>query len=146
MKRLSAALLVSAVILQALVLYASVLPLTRHTPAFIGEDKVLHFAAFAVIGLLLALGSAAGGRGYLYAGALLSGFFVSVLSEVLQKWVPMRRASFYDALANVLGLLAVIAVYEGIRLWRRGGILYAEVLAPPPKGTVDNETKSAKNS
>jgi VanZ family protein len=131
MKRLPLALLCSAAAYIVAMFYVSVMPIEEPEPYFFDyQDKVMHFGAYAVLGLLLAGVSATGGRGYLYAGGVLAGLFVGVMSEFLQVYVRTRTASFFDGLANVLGLLLVIAVYEAIHLWRKGGVIYVETLPP----------------
>lgn len=131
MKRLPLALLCIAAAYLVVMFYLSVIPVEEFKPYFSYQDKAMHFGAYALLGLLLAVVSATGGRGYLYAGVALAGLFVGVMSEFLQVYVRTRTPSFFDGLANVLGLLVVIAVYEAIHLWRRGGIIYAETLPPP---------------
>ncbi|MBN1810172.1 MAG: VanZ family protein [Planctomycetes bacterium] len=130
MKRVPFMLLAAALLYEAVVFYLSVRSMGGQSQYFPGQDKVLHFTAYGIMGLLLATVSAAGARGYFYAAGILSGIFIGVITEYLQQWVPRRDVSFYDGLANVLGLLAAIGIYEGIRLWKKGGILYRETPAP----------------
>ena len=133
MKRLPLILLCLAIAYEIVILYVSVRPLPNLPRYFEGQDKVLHFTAYFIMGGLFVTAAAIGGRGYFYAGGVLGGVFIGVVSEFLQEYVRNRTPDFYDGLCNLLGLLTIIAFYEAVHLWRRGGIIYRETLPPPDK-------------
>lgn len=72
-------------------------------PAFRHLDKVLHFAAYGLLGALLGVSWVRAGRwpwwGLLLGGALLLG----ALDEYRQSRIPARDADFADWLADALG-------------------------------------------
>ena len=146
MKRLPLILLCLAIAYEIVILYISVRPAPNLPKYFDGQDKVLHFAAYFLMGGLFAAGAAMGGRGYFYAGGVLGGVFIGVLSEFLQEYVRSRTPDFFDGLCNLLGLLIVIALYEAAHLWRKGGIIYRETLPPPSKEGVRKEEKTSGGS
>jgi VanZ family protein len=146
MKRLPLIVLCLAFVYEIAVLYASVQPVRRYTVYFDGQDKVIHFVIYFIMGGLLAAAAATGGRGYFYAGGVLSGLFIGIVTEFLQRYVPTRTQDFFDGLYNVLGLLTVIAVYEAVHLWHKGGIIYRETLPPPSKESARNENKGSGGS
>jgi len=143
MRRLPLIVLCLAFVYEIVVLYASVQPVRRYTVYFGGQDKVIHFVIYFIMGGLLAAAAATGGRGYFYAGGVLSGVFIGIVTEFLQRYVPTRTQDFYDGLYNVLGLLIVIAVYEAVHLWHKGGIIYRETLPPPDRENAHHEGKSS---
>lgn len=65
------------------------------------NDKLLHFAAFAVLSLLAArLCANWQQQVFAYAGLLLLG----LLLEYLQQWVPGRSFCWHDMAANAAGI------------------------------------------
>jgi len=140
MKKLPWVILLAAFIYEAVAFYISVRPVERIPEYFWSQDKVLHFVMYFTMGLLLSVSSALGARRYIYAGGVLAGLLIGIVSEFLQHWVPGRTASVMDAIMNILGLMFVIAVYEGARLWVRGGVLYREITPPN-----DDEKKKNKD-
>ncbi len=87
-------------------------------PAFPGADKVLHFAAYALFGFLLAYGAAASGLAPRWGVAL--GWAYGASDEVHQAFVPGRSADPADWAADALGVLAGTFAYARLRAWRRG--------------------------
>jgi VanZ family protein len=143
MKRLPLILLCLAIAYEIVILYISVRPVPDLPKYFDGQDKVLHFMAYFLMGGLFVAAAATGGRGYFYAGGVLGGVFIAIVSEFLQQYVRNRTPDFYDGLSNLLGLLIVIAVYEAAHLWGKGGIIYRETLPPPNKVDVSGGGKSS---
>jgi VanZ family protein len=97
-----------------------------------GGDKLAHFAAYAVLGFLLARG----GRAYSLALAwpILLGVLYGASDELHQSLVPGRAPELADWLADAAGALAGAFLYyrwrrsPGERSPRRGGAA-AESLA-----------------
>ena len=141
MKRLPLILLCLAIIYEIVILYVSVRPVPDLPKYFDGQDRVLHFMAYTIMGGLLVTAAGTGGRGYFYAGGVLGGVFIGIVSEFLQQYVRTRTPDFYDGLSNLLGLLIVIALYEAVHLWRKGGIIYRETL--PPSSEVNAGKKGS---
>ena len=84
-----------------LVFAAGCLVPNRWLPAKLPNDKLMHFAAFAVLGLL-ALGQA---QGYRQAAAWLVGLTLAGAAiECLQQLVPDRGFSWRDIAANTAGV------------------------------------------
>jgi VanZ family protein len=84
------------------------LPVDLHS----GTDKLAHFGAYAVLGLLLARGQVSAGIGVAWAVAI--GVLVGGLDELLQGTVPNRHSDLGDWLADSLGVAAGVLVYH---LW-----------------------------
>ena len=82
-----------------------------------GMDKVAHFGAFAVLGLLL--GYAARREGWAMRWPVLIGLVYAASDEIHQSFVPGRSPDAADWVADALGVLAgSFAVY--FRSGRRG--------------------------
>jgi VanZ family protein len=112
---------------QIVALYIAVQPGQPYELHFPGEDKLIHAGGFALMGLLLMAGAMLAGRGWWYFTGVFSGFLLGALTEILQIWVRGRKATVWDWVANFVGLLVVIGLYEFLHLWRRGGIIHREV-------------------
>lgn len=76
-----------------------------------GFDKVLHFGAYGLLGLLLgnALKGETGGRMVIIGWAIAT--LYGVTDELHQALVPGRDASVYDLMADSAGGLAGLIVY-----------------------------------
>ena len=86
--------------------------------SFWSADKVLHFAAYALLGFLVAHGAAATGPGR--RGAVAAGWAYAFSDELHQAFVPGRTADPADWAADALGVLAGTFVYARLRAWLRG--------------------------
>ena len=126
-KHISLALIIAAFAAQVVALYIATLPGRSITPRFPGEDKVLHLAGFATLGVSLVAAALVAGRGYWYFAGMFSGFMLGAETEILQIWVRGRTASVLDWVMNFLGWLVVVGGYEFIRKWRAGGVVHREV-------------------
>ncbi len=78
-----------------------------------GLDKVAHFGAYTLLGLLLARGQARSGIAVLWAVA--AGLLIGGLDEFYQGFVPGRATELADWIADALGVLTGISLYH---LWR----------------------------
>lgn len=100
-------------IYMAVILYYSVTPDPYYAFEFRFRDKVYHFGAYTVMGLLWARGLC-GGAGFFRNKAVLAAFFISLLYgaavEVLQSFAN-RSPEAADAVANGLGALAGAYAY-----------------------------------
>ena len=85
----------------------------EETLPFLAYDKLVHFGAYAGLGLLSLLGFARPRGVYVALSMILLGGFV----EFGQSLSPGRTPDLTDALANTLGVLAGLAI--GLRLLRR---------------------------
>jgi VanZ family protein len=88
----------------------SSLPVDLHS----GSDKLVHFAAYAVLGAALAYGQIASGISV--AWPLLLGVATGGLDELYQSTVPNRSADPLDWLADSLGVFFGVFLFH---LWRR---------------------------
>lgn len=84
----------------AATVYMMLTPLAGPPPPVPGADKIVHFAVFAVNGLLSLPAFPRRGRRAALCGLLVLGIGL----EVLQGWVPHRQATIGDAVANSLGV------------------------------------------
>ena len=105
------------VILYCLAIYIqSDLPASKHIPSFEFSDKVLHFFAYFVMGILFY-------RAYqtlrikndprmLILLSVVSASLYGVSDEIHQYYVPFRDASIFDAIANMLGAVCGVYLYH----------------------------------
>ena len=94
---------------------------SRHSvgiPSFWSADKVLHFAAYALLGFLVARGAAASGMSR--RGAVAAGWAYALSDELHQALVPGRSADPADWAADALGVLAGTFAYARLQAWLRG--------------------------
>ena len=85
-------------------------------PAVPFVDKVVHFVAYAVLGILffrayrtLPLGKR---HSLLVLLSILSAGLYGISDEIHQSFVPFRNADVMDVLADFLGSIAGVAVYD----------------------------------
>jgi VanZ family protein len=93
-------------------------PASEHIPTFEFSDKVLHFLAYAVMGVLFY-------RAYqtlrlkdnlkmLILLSVVSASLYGISDEIHQYFVPFRDASIFDVIANILGAICGVYLYS---LW-----------------------------
>lgn len=107
-----------AVLWAAVIFYLS----SRHTvpvPDLTGADKACHFAAYALLGFLLARGARASGLRPAWAPAL--GSLYGASDEFHQYFVPGRSCDPADWAADTLGALAGAFLYTRFANRRRWG-------------------------
>jgi VanZ family protein len=104
------------------ILVFSIRPVPEELPDLPDIDKLYHFAAYFILGLLwarslLSLSVAENGRGrrrkVIIIAATVASMF-GILIEVIQYFVPERSADVIDALANWAGALSGSLVYSYI--------------------------------
>ena len=94
------------------------LPASEHIPSFEFSDKVLHFFAYFVMGILFY-------RAYqtlrvkndprmLILLSVVSASLYGISDEIHQYYVPFRDVSILDAIANMLGAVCGVYLYH---LW-----------------------------
>jgi len=103
----------------AFVFALSANPMPEEMPDYWQMDKLYHFSAYLVMGLLWAraLGSGRAGRpgmGVLAAAALIAVTFGGLV-EVYQSFLPYRTGDVVDAVANGAGGFAGVLVYRRLR-------------------------------
>jgi VanZ family protein len=91
------------------------LPVDLH----LGRDKIAHFAAYAVLGFFLARARQASGLSAV-AAALL-GVAYAASDEWHQSFVPGRSAEVADWLADALGVVAGLFLYQRLPGRRASG-------------------------
>ena len=106
-------------IIYCLVIYIqSDLPSIEHIPSFEFSDKVMHFFAYAGLGVLFY-------RAYqtlrikdnlrlLILASIVSASLYGISDEIHQYFVPSRDASILDVIANILGAICGVYLYS---LW-----------------------------
>jgi VanZ family protein len=86
------------------------LPVDLHS----GTDKLAHFAAYSVLGVLLAFGQVRSGMFWLWP--ILMGITIGGLEELYQGTVPNRHSDVGDWIADSLGVINGVVLYN---LWCR---------------------------
>jgi VanZ family protein len=84
------------------------LPVDLHS----GTDKLAHFGAYAVLGLLLAHGQLRSGISVLWV--MLFGSLIGGMDELYQGTVPNRSPDLHDWVADSLGVVAGVFLFN---LW-----------------------------
>jgi VanZ family protein len=85
------------------------LPVALHS----GSDKLAHFAAYSILGLLLAFGQA---RSAVPLGwVLVIGMIVGALDETYQGFVPGRARELGDWVADAAGVVTGVLLYHRFR-------------------------------
>jgi VanZ family protein len=88
------------------------------TPKGSHLDKLLHLAAYAVLGFLFARAyGAAHWRGnvvMIIVLGIVSASFYGILDELHQFFVPSRRADLLDVGADILGSIIGVCIYWGM--------------------------------
>ena len=94
------------------------LPASEHIPSFEFSDKVLHFLAYFVMGILFYRAYQTlrikGDPRMLILLSVLSASLYGISDEIHQYYVPFRDASILDAVANMLGAVCGVYLYH---LW-----------------------------
>lgn len=96
-------------------------------PAYPGEDKVVHFLLYAILGLWILRAALARGRGHARSVAFVLAALYGLFDEFHQSFVPQRTPSGLDWVADILGA--------------------AVVFVTPRRGRMDHESRTggAKN-
>lgn len=99
-------------------IWAAVLFLVSHQPTISvnlsgGRDKLAHFGAYLILGLLLAVGRGPQAR---TLWLILLGSLYGIIDELHQSFVPGRSADIWDVAADILGATTGVLIY---RLARR---------------------------
>lgn len=103
---------------------------TLIVPLEAGYDKVAHFAAYALLGLLLAHAHRA--LGWPSAAAVAVGLLYALSDEWHQSFVPGRSADPLDWLADALGVVTAVALHSWIFRRVRGSV------SPPRDVQIDS--------
>jgi len=108
-----------AALLMALIFAVSAQPRVP-LPDVRNSDKVSHFAAYAVLGALLAYGGAQTGVGPV--ALVAAGSLYGASDEIHQGFVPGRSPEVWDWVADTLGALAgVLATFRFFQRRARAG-------------------------
>lgn len=82
-----------------------------------GTDKLAHFAAYTVLGMLLARGQSESGLSVLWP--IVLGSLIGGLDELYQGTVPGRNPDVGDWIADTAGIISGVAIFHMVR-WARG--------------------------
>lgn len=101
----------------ALIFYLSVIRMPSLLPELAHIDKLEHFAAYGIMGFLLAMdlrkSFCAGKTAKRIIGtAFIIAFSFGAFIEICQAFIPYRSAEFLDAAANGAGGLAGAVIWE----------------------------------
>ena len=92
------------------------LPASEHIPSFEFSDKILHFFAYAVMGVLFYRAYQTlrikGDPRLLILLSIASATLYGISDEIHQYYVPFRDASILDAVANMLGAVCGVYLYH----------------------------------
>ena len=103
----------------ALVFWLSANPMPERMPQYWQIDKLYHFCAYLVMGLLWARAITNGRAGRPWMGELVAAVVITVafgaLVEVYQSLLPYRTGDVVDAVANGAGGLAGVAAYGRLK-------------------------------
>lgn len=92
------------------------LPSIEHIPSFEFSDKVLHFFAYAVLGVLFYRAYQTlrikGDPRMLILISIVSASLYGVSDEIHQYFVPFRDAGIWDVVANTLGAICGVSLYH----------------------------------
>ena len=111
--------------------FQSSYPSPEDLPSFQFSDKMLHFMAYAVMGILFY-------RAYrtlpiknevqwIVLLSMISASLYGVSDEIHQSFVPSRDGSFLDVVADVLGAVCGVYVYHRWMMGLKDRILNSEV-------------------
>jgi VanZ family protein len=92
------------------------LPASEHIPSFEFSDKILHFVAYALMGVLFF-------RAYqtlrikdnlrlLILLSIVSASLYGISDEIHQYFIPFRDASLFDVIADILGAVCGVYLYH----------------------------------
>jgi VanZ family protein len=106
-------------------------PSPERLPSFRFSDKLLHFMAYAVMGVLFY-------RVYqtlpfrdniplLMLLSMISAALYGISDEIHQSFVPYRDGSFWDVVADILGSIGGVYAYHRLTLFRKGPVLNSKV-------------------
>ena len=118
----------------ALTVYWMFIFVGTHLPATIDaspawNDKVKHFSAFFLLGLLMSCVFTSGGRRSRLWLVLVIGMAYAAVDEITQRFVPGRMPDVFDFAADSAGLIAATLLYASISsFWQRDR-------SEPPKRT-----------
>jgi len=79
-----------------------------------GVDKIMHFTQFFIFALILLALLNSFKVKHLFLIALLLGLSFSIIFELIQLGIYHRTFSYYDMIANILGLIIGIGIYKWI--------------------------------
>ncbi|MBI9085381.1 MAG: VanZ family protein [Desulfobacterales bacterium] len=91
-------------------------PATPSLPAWPGMDKVLHFTAYALLGILFFRAYQTTDLNHkpvrLAVASILSAALYGLSDEIHQSFVPWRNAEALDLAADTLGALVAVLVWQ----------------------------------
>ncbi|MFC1585202.1 VanZ family protein [Fibrobacterota bacterium] len=108
------------------IMFMIVLSCVSHVPGqhlnmtlFPMSDKLLHFSAYSILGVLLQARTIIRGRltrrvglpSLLWPG-MSAGIAHGIMDEIHQKFIPFREFSYLDMTANLLGVTAGIVLFS----------------------------------
>jgi len=122
LRRLS---LLLALAWMALLFYLSNQPSLETPTLFSGQDKVLHAAVYALLGVLLLAAQPRQAQGYSWQQVGISVLIASLYGlsdEIHQYFVPGRSSEVLDWVADSVGALIAASLLAGLsRKWKSAG-------------------------
>jgi VanZ family protein len=105
-----------AIAFALIILYLAVIPIPEPPVDVPLSDKIAHFGAFYVLGVMAALPFLRGKRQFLWAFVFPAIYGVAI--ELIQSRIPSRNADIWDFVANTLGALSAyvtVVIYIKIK-------------------------------
>lgn len=89
---------------------AAALDQVAQIPSGFGSDKIIHFTEFFILMLILLKTFSYYSFKRQWLAALGVAITLAILSEVVQIFVPSRNFSYYDLIADLLGISLALAL------------------------------------
>ena len=106
-------------------------PSPENLPSFKFSDKLLHFAAYAVLGVLFFRAyqtlSFKNNIQLLMLLSMISASLYGISDEIHQSFVPDRDGSLMDVMADVLGAVCGVYLFNLWMRFRKGSVLNPEL-------------------
>jgi VanZ family protein len=100
----------------AMVFIQSAFPAPEKLPSFFLMDKMIHFALYAVMGILFYRAYKTLPLAYRYQILMLLSFtsasLYGISDEIHQHFVPYREADFFDVVADAIGAACGVYLYH----------------------------------
>lgn len=100
----------------ALIYIQSAYPSPEKLPSFILMDKMLHFVAYGIMGILFYRAYQTlrikNNRQILFLLSVVSASLYGISDEIHQYFVPARNADILDVIADTFGAVCVVYLYQ----------------------------------
>jgi VanZ family protein len=106
---------IPAYVFACLILIGSSIPTDKLNQEILSSDFVTHFVAFFFLAILFGVGCVRSKKMKLWcAKTAAAAFFVGVLAEVIQLFLPYRYFSLKDLGADFLGIITALVLFAAL--------------------------------